>query len=186
MYRNGEDFSAYLDGELSSDVAYELERELEADPQARAELDMLRGVGRALHEVPEPDFETSRERVWMHLEGHLGLKPPLWRRRISVPYPAVAAAAVAVFALVGVLLWLAGPDLAGSGPIRATGAQDADARIAVGGADGDDLFEWLNSQEAAGEVSLKLPEDAPQFRIMGKPQLLKAREHRPQGSAPDR
>jgi anti-sigma factor RsiW len=177
MYHNGEDISAYLDGELSSDAAQELEEELETDSGARAELERLRGLKRALQDAEEPDFETSRQRVWMMLESHLRLKPPLWKRRISVPYPAVAAAAVAVFALVGLLAWFVGPESAQDPSVTASVVEDADVQIAVGGIKGDELLRWLDEHDMMGEVSVKLP-DTPQFRIMGEPQLMRAAELR--------
>ena len=184
MYHNGEDISAYLDGELSSQAAVELERELENDPNARAELDRLRNVDRLLGSAAwaegEADFESSRKRTWMSLENQLGLRVPLWKRRITLPYPAVAAAAVAVFALIGLLALLIGPQLDGTASITGTTAEDVDVRIAAGGAEGEQLLQWLDEQNAVGSVSVELPDSA-QFRIMGEPQLLKASEFRSHG-----
>ncbi|MFP4067675.1 MAG: anti-sigma factor family protein, partial [Spirochaetaceae bacterium] len=137
MYHNGEDISAYLDGELPADAAREVERRLEADITTREELEHLRRLRRTLHDAEEPDFHAGHERVWMSLEDRLGLKPPLWRRRVSLPYPAVAAAAVAVFALAGLLIWMPGPSGAGVGEFDQAAATAADAQIAVGGIDGE-------------------------------------------------
>ena len=173
MYHNGEDISAYLDGELSAEQARELEQELATDPEARAELHRLRGVRNALTSVEHPDFEPGQRRVWMMLENRLQLRPPLWRRRISVPYPAAAAAALAVLVLAGLLAWFAaGVDTA---EVTAVESADAEVQVAIGGVDGEELLRWLNDDETIDEVSVKLPE-TPQFRIMGKPQLLKAAE----------
>ncbi len=184
MYHNGEDISAYLDGELPADAARELERTLEADITAREELERLRGLRRTLHNAGEPDFRAGHERVWMSLESRLGLKTPLWRRRVSLPYPAVAAAAVAVFALAGLLVWFVGPSSTGLGDFERAAATAADAQIAVGGIDGEELLGWLREQDLAGDVSMELPENA-RFRIMGEPQLMKAAEFRERGESPD-
>ena len=184
MYRNGEDISAYLDGELPADAARELERKLEADITAREELDRLRGLRRTLHDGGEPDFRAGQDRVWMNLESRLGLKTPLWRRRVSLPYPAVAAAAVAVFALAGLLAWFVGPSSTGLGGFESASATAADARIAVGGFDGEELLGLLREQDLAGDVSMELPANA-RFRIMGEPQLMKAAEFRERGASPD-
>jgi anti-sigma factor RsiW len=188
MFHNGEDISAYLDGELPADAARELERKLETDRSAREDLERLRGLKTALHDAEEPDFEASRERVWMSLESRLGLKArlPLWRRRLSVPYPAVAAAAVAVFALAGLLVWFAAPATTVSGgPDSVTATPtDAEVRIAVGGVDGEELLHWLEERGLAGDVSVQLPDTA-RFQIMGEPQLMRATEHRGKRESPD-
>lgn len=184
MYHNGEDISAYLDGELPADAARGLERKLEADITAREELERLRGLRSTLHDAEEPDFRAGHDRVWMSLESRLGLKPPLWRRRVSLPYPAVAAAAVAVFALAGLLFWFAGPSTTGLGDFESTAATAADALIAVGGIEGEELLGRLREQDLAGDVSMELPANA-RFRIMGEPQLMKATEFRGRSESPD-
>jgi anti-sigma factor RsiW len=188
MFHNGDDISAYLDGELPADAARELERKLETDITAREELERLRGLKTTMHDAETPDFESSQRRVWMSLESRLGLgvRLPVWRRRVSVPLPAVAAAAVAVFALAGLLLWFAGPALTGAGDIETAGAPatDAEVRIAVGGADGEELLGWLEEQGLTGDVSVQLPETA-RFEIMGEPQLMRAAEHRSKRGSPD-
>ncbi len=185
MYHNGEDISAYLDGELASEAAAELERELETDPYARAELDRLRTVDQllgseSLSGEEGPDFESSRERTWMALEHRLGLRQPLWKRRVTLPYPAVAAAAVAVFVLVGLLLWFGGPQLGNAPSVAGTSVRDVDVHIAAGGTEGEKLLRWLNEQEVVGAASVELP-DVAQFRIMGEPRLIKAAEFRSRG-----
>ena len=183
MYHNGEDISAYLDGELPADAARELERKLEADITAREELERLRGLRSTLHDAEEPDFQAGHERVWMSLENRLGLKQPLWRRRVSLPYPAVAAAAVAVFALAGLLVWFVGPASSGIGEFERAAATAAEAQVAVGGLDGEDLLGWLQQHDQAGEVSMELPDNA-RFQIMGEPQLMRVTEFRARSESP--
>ncbi|NBB89665.1 MAG: hypothetical protein GVY23_00495 [Spirochaetes bacterium] len=184
MYHNGEDISAYLDGELPDHSARELERKLEADNASSEELGRLRRLRTTLHDAEEPDFRASHNRVWMSLENRLGLKQPLWRRRVSIPYPAVAAAAVAVFALAGLLVWFVGPSSAGFDTFEGAATTAAEVQIAVGGMDGEELLGWLREQDLAGDVSMELPESA-RFRIMGEPQLMKAADLRGRGKSPD-
>jgi len=185
MYHNGEDISAYLDGELPEDAARDVERRLETDIAAREELERLRGLRETLQEVQDdPDVEESRDRVWARLEERLGFHQPLWRRRISIPVPAVAAAAVAVLALAGLLVWGLGPTLAGDLGLTAN-PTEAEARVAVSGMEGEELLGWLQDSELATEVSVQLPETA-RFRINGEPRLMRASELRGRSESQDR
>ena len=184
MYHNGEDISAYLDGELPADTARELERRLETDAAAREELERFRGLRTTLQDPETPDFDASHERVWTAIESRLGLKPPLWRRRVSLPFPAVAAAAVAVFALAGLLLWFADAPVGSAGSLAGEAVREAEARLSVRNMDGEELLGWLQDSDLAGEVSMELPEGA-RFEIMGEPQLMKATDFHARGESPD-
>lgn len=52
--------SAYLDGELTPEERADIERRVEEDPEARAELNNLRVLRGALGEAPSIDFERDR------------------------------------------------------------------------------------------------------------------------------
>ncbi|TNE85091.1 MAG: hypothetical protein EP330_27195 [Deltaproteobacteria bacterium] len=104
MSTQPENLSAYLDGELSPEEVAELEAALDADPELRAELEMLEGavdfvrshgpleapVGFAdavLAKVAEEPAPSGGTLVWL-------------RRPMGVPLEALAVAAAALFVLV--------------------------------------------------------------------------------------
>ncbi|MFP4205446.1 MAG: anti-sigma factor family protein [Spirochaetaceae bacterium] len=200
MYHNGEDISAYLDGELPEQAAHRLEGELEENSEARDEFARLRRLKQILQAGEEPDFESGRQRVWVNLEKRLETRPPLWRRRVSVPLPLAAAAALIMVVFAGFLVRYVGPQWGGSSAaatadgsaveqgsreaVAPDGVSDdpaADTQIAAAGMEAEELLNWLNEKSAGAQVSVKLPDTA-RFRIMGEPQLVRATEWQQRGS----
>ena len=99
--------SIYLDGELPSPWKEKMETHLAQCSGCKEKLESFRRLFEedAFHEREQ--LETAREKVWQNLESMRRFHHhSLWRRRISVPLPAAAAAAVILALLTA--LWLRG------------------------------------------------------------------------------
>jgi len=92
--------SQLIDGELTDEEAATTSRHLAAcQICSQAQADFLR----LRHEIKVHDFKLepfAKERVLRDVRA--SLNPPIWRRRISVPVPAIA---LLLIALVIIVLW---------------------------------------------------------------------------------
>jgi hypothetical protein len=123
-------------------------------------------------------MEAAKGRVWSALAAQPGLFPvkperrSVWRRTVSLPLPAVAAAAFVVIAFLAILGLRSpaavrfqesgvaagvGTDLQGIGPVT----------------DMTGVLQYLSSQDTADYVIIRLPESR-NFSSSGEPALLKA------------
>ncbi len=178
MYPDSELLSAYLDGEVPSPWKEQLEERLKADQLCSSELDRLAAVRNFLHSEPQPDWNASRELVWHRLSNSdLQRRPqPLWRRRVVVPLPLVAAAASLLLLLAGALLWYSGR--ASADPVDLpVAAREMDLTIRIGEIGIDELLRMINETDTIGEVTVKLP-DMARFDFIGEPQMMRAADFR--------
>jgi anti-sigma factor RsiW len=91
---NNEQLYAYLDGELGPEETARVESALASEPALAAELDLLRGVDRALgtlpgHEAPDDLADRVLEEARRRGRGRLV--------RLALPLAAAAALALALF-----------------------------------------------------------------------------------------
>lgn len=103
---NGEQLSAWLDGELTDLEAAEIERELDRNPLLRAELDELRDVRELLRthgQAQAPDDFLAKVLARTENEPLPANDPTFWRwlrRPFGVPIEALAVAAAALLVVV--------------------------------------------------------------------------------------
>lgn len=108
--------SALTDGEIESPWKERLEARIASDPALSDEYNRLQRVKTWLSHDDFPDFSASRERVRQVLAARLtnkANKPSLIRGRVSVSWPA-AAAAVFVMVLGGLFLGYSAGSVSGS------------------------------------------------------------------------
>ncbi|MDR1374663.1 MAG: zf-HC2 domain-containing protein, partial [Treponema sp.] len=97
--------SVYLDGELPSPWKEKMESHLAGCPGCRKKMETYRAISAsgAAGAGERAMLERARERVWRKLEAGgkasrgspaLYRVPSVWRKSISVPVPALAAAAL--------------------------------------------------------------------------------------------
>jgi hypothetical protein len=122
-------------------------------------------------------LEAARDRVWLKLHGRTGdiLRPGLWRRSLSVPFPAAAAAAGIFLIVLGILvfrpIFFPGPS-----PDTAMAAGvDLDVQGIVPVSDMNGVLQYLGSQDAGDIVILRLPESR-NFMSSGEPRIIRAAE----------
>ncbi|MCL2212059.1 MAG: zf-HC2 domain-containing protein [Treponema sp.] len=201
--------SIYVDGELPSPWKEKMETHLKVCPVCREKLESFK----QLHElfkkdttenrtyieriVDEPEQERTyteeemqhaKERVWKNLESKRTFKPHnrIWRRKVSIPLPAAAAAAV-ILALVA-MLWLKGGQvsnnaIAGSQPNDRVdfilAAEDEIPGIMPVSSDLNGVLQYLGA-DGSDIIILRLPESR-NFSRAGEPSIIRAADYRAGG-----
>ncbi|MDR2134087.1 MAG: zf-HC2 domain-containing protein [Treponema sp.] len=179
--------SVYLDGELPSPWKEKMEDHLAGCPGCRKKLETYRAVSvpGAVKAAEKSLLESAKGRVWRNLEagrekrvspgqGTLRHGASIWRKRVSVPLPAAAAAALLV--LLGAF-WLARP------------AEEADARNTIIAAEADfetpgiipvsdmnGVLQYLGNRDSGDFLILRLPESR-NFMSSGEPTIMKAADY---------
>lgn len=194
MCLDGQALSAYLDGEVSSPVKESMDAHLAECPACRATLEGMSHVHFVLHDDDLSWLDESRGRILQNIYARLGeiRERGFFRRKISIPMPVAAAAAVLILFLGGLLIFRpfdpgfadlnSIPVIAGDGSGEVIGAgyqqprfsQHAEVTIKVSSM--EQLKELLDSQGAFSDVTIELP-DMPDFEQAGDPQLLTAQEY---------
>lgn len=149
--------SAWVDREISSPWRESLERHLEGC-QTCAEY--TRGL-QALHSAFAVDAESIahtadsvRSRVYDGVILGASVRTPFWTRRLSLPVP-VAAAAALVFSILALSLAMTG---ARNSELRmAIQSAVAPAPVATSGSAMDSIFEFLASQDGGVNITISLP-----------------------------
>jgi hypothetical protein len=182
--------SVYLDQELPSPWKEKMETHLAGCPACREQLERYGRISAILGEEPvyRPAFsaEAARERVWDALSGctadrprYVPVKKPtprLWNRSVSIPLPAIAAAAalfVAVFTLALINL-PAGTEI--SPDLTITTGIDPDVHGIVPVADMNGLLQYLGQESSADIMIIRLPESN-YFMGAGEPTIIKAADY---------
>jgi hypothetical protein len=179
--------SIFFDNELPSPWKEKLELHLESCPACRAVLGAYNFIGENLEAPPAETMEAVRDRVWKKLAGAVpaggylrarqtGPVNRAWNRSISLPLPALAAAAVIIvvcfFALLGIRSGIA-PQSTGSMVMANIGLDD-EGIVPV--ADMNGVLKYLSSQDANDVMVIRLPESR-RFSRAGEPALINAADY---------
>ncbi|MDR1429873.1 MAG: zf-HC2 domain-containing protein [Spirochaetaceae bacterium] len=193
MCPDHEVLSVYLDGELPSPWKEKMEQHLAECAECRDRLGTYREVSRILNGVSDGQdsaFEnrlaSARTRVQARLREKLEKSiyagvpetrpspvethPSLWRRRLSIPFPAAAA----------VLLLILAAAFFASRPLFTPPRQDqmagieSDIQDIIPVSDMSRALQYLGSQNTDGDiVIIRLPESR-NFASSGEPTLIRA------------
>lgn len=167
--------SAYLDGEVPERYRAEIEASIASDPAVNERYSQLERLHQLLREDSAADIRQLMDRGFASVMRRVAVRPNsrfgLWWRQIQVPIPAVAAAAVVLVVLTGILIWSFVPKPLPAAPDYLAQGKDIDVTIRVDDANMERVLQWLVDKQMLGEVSIQLPEQ--QFRIVGEPVLLK-------------
>lgn len=172
MSRDDEILSAYLDGEVPEPFASRVREMIEQREEVRNTYNRFATLSQRLSSEPEPDFSASHARVWSRVNSRVGTShgPSVWTRRVGVPVPLIAAAALLVVALTGLTMWSAlRPQDAGT---YLSQAQGVDVTISVNDTQMELIMEWLSKENMLGDVNIQLPADR-EYRMLGDPVLLR-------------
>jgi hypothetical protein len=174
--------SVYLDGELPSPWKEKMENHLAGCLACRKKLEAFRAVSGAMKAGEMSMPESAKERVWRNLEagrqgalparGHRA--PSIWRKSVSIPLPAAAAAALLI--VLGAL-WLLRP--AGEAEARNTIiAADTDFETPgiIPVSDMDGVLQYLGNRDSGDFLILRLPESR-NFMSSGEPTIMKAADY---------
>ena len=184
MSRENDVLSAYLDGEVDSTTARMVEARLLEDEGFRRTYESYLRIREAINEEEEPDYNAASARVWEHIERTRESvereRPAIWRKRLSIPLPLAAAAALLFFAMAGISIYFATEGesraptaLAGINP------SELDITIQIDNEQARELIRWLEEREDVQQVNIELPE-TPRFELIGEPVLVPASDARGQ------
>jgi anti-sigma factor RsiW len=182
--------SVYFDGELPSPWKEKMEAHIAGCPACTRRLEAYRRVslGKAAAAAGEGDagLEPARERVWQKLEQSMDAysmpaKPravrrgAAWRRSVSIPLPAVAAAIVLLVALAFLAVMRVTSTEGMSGMTFASDAElETPGIIPV--ADMEDVLQYLGSRDNGDIIILRLPESR-NFVNYGEPSIVRAADY---------
>lgn len=184
--------SLYHDGELPSPWKEKLESHLGLCPDCRARLEGYRGLSAFLSRAggeEEKAQTAARERVWQRLKsfdaparsrsfsyGSRAGKERLWRRSVSIPLPAAAAAALFMVVLFAILAVRFPSE--GARDTAVAGDLSQDMRGIVPVSDMQGVLQYLGDHDAADFVILRLPESR-SFTSTGEPAIIRAADYTP-------
>jgi len=180
--------STYIDGELPSPWKEKLEAHLEQCPGCAEKLEIFQRQRLFIKEAGVQSSEenvfvgTAKERIWRNLEAkHRMRRDNLWRRRLSIPLPAAAAAAVIITLLT--VMWLRGSPNSSSGLAQpADPASMANFVLAaeeepsiIPMADLNSVLQYLGA-DGSDIIILQLPESK-SFLRSGEPAIVRAADY---------
>lgn len=187
--------SALLDGELSAAEEQRVRQAAVSEEAVRRRIERYTLVREALHAAapdragPE-EISRASERVRAHIDRTIRVRPldlPWWRTTVTLPVPALSAAAAVVVVLAGFLVFSLGArggEFTGSQAVAGEQQQPRDfasvaasdrqinVQVNVDGDHTDRLLQWLNEQGHNQQITVQLPEQA-QFQLRGDPVLVR-------------
>jgi hypothetical protein len=187
MCPDHEILSAFCDGEVTFPWNEQIKKHLASCNKCSRKLDAYRKLRTCLLEDSEPDCSPSMERVRdkiNSLKQHSKQRTfPFWKKKVSVPVPFVAAAAVLVV-FFGFLLVFTVVRMDSSTVNIVTERDDGSmTRVKIITKNTDEiemLLKALENNTSSNEVIIKLPEGSNDFQ-MGEPKLIRAVNHNRKG-----
>jgi anti-sigma factor RsiW len=176
MSLDNEVLSAYMDGEVPGKFEHEIAEQIRCDPEVSRRYSMLMELRVVLHNDPEPDFSAGQKKIWRRLavRGIRAGGTGFFARRVDLPLPVVAAAAVVFLVLAGITM----VTVAGTGAYEtppAIGALRTDP--AVPKISTEEIYRVLGIPERSEEIMIFLP-DAPRFQMHSAPALVHPADYR--------
>ena len=170
-----ETLSAFLDGEVGEPWNRKISEHLAGCPSCRQSVAEMGQLGRLLHEDPAPDpvepLARLRGRLYVRelkKDYHL----PVWRRRLAVPLPVAAAAAVVLIFLGASTFILSLRHDYRSMSIRTQPSGTTEVKITAPIQDLEHLLLSLDQGASKQEFIIRLPNE-PTFSFMGEPQIVR-------------
>jgi hypothetical protein len=171
--------SALVDGEVEDPWKSRIGRHLDQCAACRRRVEELLQLGGLLREDREPDLRDSMARLGSRL-ALIGLKRarrvPLWRRRVVVPLPAAAVAALLMLFLgMSTLVLSFRPDHR-SMSIRTQPNGPTEVKISAPIQELEQLLHALDRNASKQELLIRLP-DEPRFLLVGEPQFVREADY---------
>jgi hypothetical protein len=171
--------SALVDGEVEDPWKSRIERHIDQCEACRRRREELLQLVSLLREDREPDSPDSMARLGGRL-AVLGLKRayrvPLWRKRVVVPFPTVAVAALLMFMLGMSTLMLSFRSDYRSMSIRTQPFGTTEVKISAPIQELEQLLHALDRNASQQELLIRLP-DEPKFLQIGEPQFVREADY---------
>lgn len=173
--------SAFFDGEVQSPWSEKIQEHIETChrcQQAFGRLDSLRRALLADAEPPVEDpLERTRERLHSLRSARLRRRRRrLWRMRISMPVPAIAAMFVVFLGMGGLLVFLTTRPNFPFMSIKRQPSGVTEVQVAAPIEDLEKLLKSLDQEPGNEQIIITLPEDT-EFLHFGEPKMLRADEY---------
>jgi len=192
--------SIHVDGELPHPWNEKMEAHLKVCPGCREKYENFKHlhelfrkdntvrrkfIERVIDEPSEERVYTEdemRERVWNRIKEKRYQKPRVWRRRVSIPLPAAAAAAVIIALAAG--LWFRGETFFQNGFNNKQNAAaltefnftiDEEIPNLIPATDLSGVIQYLSS-DGSEIIILRLPESS-SFSRIGEPAIIRAADY---------
>jgi len=175
--------SVYFDGEMPSPWKEKMESHVAGCPHCARRMEAYRRISRAADGEPA---ETVKEQVWHKLEQRIGSGWPaavqgrvgmatVWRRHISIPLPA-AAAAIVLFVALAALITLKITRPAENPGMTLAAETDFATPDIVPVSDMENVLQYLGSRDNGEIIIVRLPESR-NFVNYGEPAIVKAADY---------
>jgi hypothetical protein len=172
--------SAFFDGELESPWSERIKEHVESCGPCRQALERLKKLRRVLLTDEEPPLEGSLQRMRERL--HVGYASRLWhrraiiwRRRVSVPVPALAAMLTLFLGMGALLIFLSTRPNFPFMSIKTQPSGITEVQVAAPIEDLEQLLRSLDQEPGNQQILITLPEDT-QFLHLGEPRMFRADE----------
>lgn len=176
--------SAFFDGEVEDPWRTDIKKHLESCLKCRQILSSYQRLRRILEEDPVPDCQGAQLRTLEKVIAGSGVIPgktvPFWKKRLQVPLPLAAAAAV-VLIFLGAFFSLkpgrTSTQLVEAGT-KPTPLAELSIEIPVADLQDDNIetiIKLFEDRDYNNEVIIRLPEDS-LFPVSGKPQFIRAND----------
>ena len=189
--------SLYIDGELPSPWKEKMEAHLVSCEKCQNRLGQYQRLKAVLEEDRIGVSKELENRVWNKVSSRKTKeewkfssndekrfsttrdknRPDIWKRRVSLPFPAVAAAAAVfiIFAFLAIQGIRSPITVIPQGSGIATGI-GADVQGLISVSDMNDVLQYLSREDTADFMIIRLPETR-SFSSSGEPALLKAADY---------
>ena len=172
--------SAFFDGELESPWSERITEHVETCGRCRQALARLERLRHVLLADEEPaldgPLQRTRERLWSSHGSRLWQrKYMIWRRRVSVPVPALAAVLTLFLGMGGLLIFLSTRPNFPFMSIKTQPSGITEVQVAAPIEDLEQLLRSLDQEPGNQQILIPLPEDT-EFLHLGEPRMLRADE----------
>jgi len=185
--------SVYLDGELPSPWKEKMEAHLAECPSCREKLNSFRQLlnDHANEQPAEQEMiEAAKDRIWQNLQSRRSFQPRtgrdrsagLWQRRLSIPLPAAAVAAIVIVFATAFLFGQPRNSGLANQPAEAYEragfflAADNEMPNIMPVADINSVLQFL-APDDTDIIILRLPENR-SFSRAGEPEIIRAADYR--------
>ena len=173
--------SAFFDGEVESPWSESIKEHIEACHHCRQAMEGLESLRQALLADEEPPVEGPLQRTRERLRSRGSLRPwqrrrPLWRMRISIPVPAMAAMLFLFLGMGGLLIFLSTRPNFPFMSIKRQPSGITEVQVAAPIEDLEQLLKSLDQEPGNQQIIITLPADT-EFLQFGEPRMLRADEY---------
>jgi hypothetical protein len=173
--------SAFFDGEVEFPWSEKIQKHVEDCPSCKQTVARLQTLRRTLMADEEPSVDGPFERTRHRLQTYRSAawmrhRRPLWRIRISIPVPAIAAMLLVFLGMGGLLIFLGTRPNFPFMSIKRQPSGITEVQVAAPIDDLEQLLKSLDNESGHEQIIITLPADT-EFLQFGEPKMLRADEY---------